>query len=166
MRRFTYLSSVREDRPQFVKILKRLIVNLQVRFYTPSSSLDKRTVGGFLDYDHVFIRPDVPTGDCSRCSLIPQFKLFNIRQTRQITIDLSRLLGLRLDEEMENLMSFSMTTLASSWAKRRKGLQHVLPLKGKCAVFWGFQPPQTSMMYCVRLKRKGTVNYGASLYGH
>ena len=104
---FTYLSSVRlEDRPQFVKILKHLIVNLQVRFYTPSSSLDKRTVGGFLDYDRVTIRPDVPTGDCSRCGLIPQFKLFNLRQTRQITIDLSRLLGLRLDEEMERLMFF------------------------------------------------------------
>ena len=43
--RFTYLSSVRvEDQPQFVKLLKLLILNLQVGFFTLSFPLDKRIV--------------------------------------------------------------------------------------------------------------------------
>ena len=60
----------------------------------------------FLDYDHVFIRPDVLTGDCSRCGLIPQFKLFNLRQTPHDTQDLGRLLGLGLEGEMDQVNQF------------------------------------------------------------
>ena len=105
--RFTYLSSVRvEDWPQFVSILKHLILNLQVRFYSPSLSLDKRTVGGFLDDDHVSIQPQAPIGDCSRCGLKPLFELFKLRQTRQNAQNLGRVLGLGLDEEMERLIPF------------------------------------------------------------
>ena len=135
--RFTYLSSVRvEDRPQFVRILKHLILNLQVRFFTPSFSLDKRTVGVFLDYDHVSILPQAPIPDCSRCGLKQLFELFKLRQTRQNTQNLGRVLGLRLDEGMERLIQFSMLVMTSLWRKQRRGLMSVLLSKGKRGDSW------------------------------
>ena len=105
--RFVFLNSVRnEDRPQFVDIMKHLILNLQVRFYRPSFSLDKRSIKKFLNYDTMSICPEAPIGDCSRCGLSPLFELFNVRQTRSNTQYLSHLVGLRVDEEMDRLVPF------------------------------------------------------------
>ena len=105
--RFTYLSSVRiEDRPQFLTILKSLILNMQVRFFRPSFSLDRLSIRDYLDYDRVCIRPEAPIVDCSRCGLTPLFELFNLRQTRQNVQNLGRLLGLSLDGEMMRLIPF------------------------------------------------------------
>ena len=103
--RFTYLYSVRvEDRPQFVKIMKHLILNMQVRFFRPSFSIDKRSFKDYLDYDQVCISPEAPIVDCSRCGLTQLFELFNLKQTRPETQNLGRRLGLALWEEMERLI--------------------------------------------------------------
>ena len=46
--------------PQFVSILKRLIVNMTVRFFNVSSSLNKKNVPKFVNYDEVVIMPRAP----------------------------------------------------------------------------------------------------------
>ena len=103
--KFEYLSLVREeDRPQFVTIMKHLILNLQVRFYQPSFSLDKRSIKKYLDYDNVSISPEAPNQDRSRCGLSQLFELFNIRQTRSDSQTLGCVVGLQLVEEVDRLI--------------------------------------------------------------
>ena len=46
--------------PQFVSILKHLILNMTVRFFNVSSSLNKKNVRKFLNYDQVVIMPGAP----------------------------------------------------------------------------------------------------------
>ena len=123
--RFTYLSSVRvEDRPQFETILKRLILNMQVRFFRPSLSLDKRSFKAFLDYDQLTIRSEAPIVDCSRCGLTTHFDLFNLRLSRPEVQNLSRLLGLDLDVDMERivpLLRFNRDLIQTKIDERSEG---------------------------------------------
>ena len=65
--------------PQFVTILKRLILNMNVRFFHVSSSLNKKNVRKFLSYDQVVIMPGAPVDGRERCGLLPILDVLNIR---------------------------------------------------------------------------------------
>ena len=84
--RFPFLSDVGdENRPQFVKILKNLVLNLNVRFFNVGFSLDKKNIKRFLDYENATILPGAPVGDMSRCGLSPMLELFNTKQSHTTT---------------------------------------------------------------------------------
>ena len=63
---------------QFSMILKCLIVNLSVRFYDVSASLNKAQIKGFLDYEHVQIRPDAPVGARPVCGVDKLLDVFSM----------------------------------------------------------------------------------------
>ena len=65
--------------PQFVSILKHLILNMNVRFFHVSSSLNKKNVRKFLNYDEVVIMPEAPVDGRERCGLLPILDVLNIR---------------------------------------------------------------------------------------
>ena len=78
---FSYIAECgEENRPQFVSILKHLILNFKVRFYTPSFSLDKRAIKDYLDYDNVLISPRAPPAPVERCGLSNLLDVLTIRQ--------------------------------------------------------------------------------------
>ena len=79
---FPYLAEVGLDNiPQFVSILKRLIMNLSVRFYNISFSLNKGTIKDFIDYEAMNILRGAPIPDGSRCGLSDLLEVFNMRHT-------------------------------------------------------------------------------------
>ena len=104
---FRYLAGVGDENlGQFVIIMKHLILNLQMRFFTASFSLDKRVVKPFLDYDNMKILRGAPGGDSSRCGIEPVLELFNVRQT-QVTSQLSvSLPHLDVANEWDRLVPF------------------------------------------------------------
>ena len=68
--RFPFLAEIGlENVPQFVSILKHLIMNLSVRFYHVSFSLNKGTIKNFIDYERMTILPWAPIRDGSKCGL-------------------------------------------------------------------------------------------------
>ena len=80
--RFDYLAEFdQEKRSQFVVIFKHLILNLKVRFFSVSYSLNKKSIRNFLDYNNKLILNGALVDDGSRCGLSPLFDLFNIRLT-------------------------------------------------------------------------------------
>ena len=70
-----------EDRPQFEVIMKHLILNSMVRFYTPSFSLEKKSIKRFLDYENMTVLPGAPLDVVDRCGLTPLLNIFNMRYT-------------------------------------------------------------------------------------
>ena len=101
--RFPFIGQNAESRPQFVTILKHLILNLVVRFFSVSFSLDKRAVKNFLDYENAAFLNGMPVVDVSRCGVVPLLELFNIKKT-ETTSNLSLTLPhLGVAQEWENL---------------------------------------------------------------
>ena len=87
--RFEYLALFdQEKRDHFTEILKNLILNLKVRFLAVSFSLNKKSIGPFLDYQNMMILNGAHVGDLSRCGVSPMLELFNVKQT-QVTQHLS-----------------------------------------------------------------------------
>ena len=77
--RFPFLAEIGFDNlPQFVSILKHLIMNLSVRFYNMSFSLNRGSVKDHIDYDRMVILPGAPIRDGSRCGLSQLLEVFNI----------------------------------------------------------------------------------------
>ena len=80
--RFPYLAQIdREIMPQFVTILKSVILNLSVRFFCIGFSLNKKTIRRFLNYENMTIDPMAPVVNSSRCGLSPLLEVFNLRHT-------------------------------------------------------------------------------------
>ena len=71
---------VRGEIPQFSTILKRLILNLNVRFFNVSFSLDKKKVKDFLNYEQTRIMPGAPVEGRERCGIFPLLDVFNMRE--------------------------------------------------------------------------------------
>ena len=79
---FPCLAQIRLDNiPQFVSILKHLIMNLYVRFYAMSFSLNKVSIKDYIDYDRMRILPGAPNPDDSRCGVSQLLEVFNMRHT-------------------------------------------------------------------------------------
>ena len=79
--RFPFIGQNAESRPQFVTILKHLILNLTVRFFNVSFSLNKKKMRRFLDYGQAKIMPGAPTDGRERCGISPLLDVFKVRQT-------------------------------------------------------------------------------------
>ena len=102
---FPYINDVSlENRPQFVSIMKHLILNLSVRFFTVSFSLNKTVVRNHLDYENMSIGPLALLDDGSRCGLSALFEIFNIRQTNTTANISSQLPHLRIARDWERLV--------------------------------------------------------------
>ena len=54
-------------------------MNLSVRFYTMSFSLNKMSIKDYIDYDGMMILPGAPTRDGSRCGVQQLLEVFNMR---------------------------------------------------------------------------------------
>ena len=54
---------------------------MNVRFFHVSSSLDKKNVRKFLNYDEVLIMPEAPREGRERCGLLPILDVLNLRQS-------------------------------------------------------------------------------------
>ena len=77
---FSFLDEISLDNmPQFVSILKHLIMNLSVRFFNISFSLNRGLVKDFIDYEGMDILPGAPIPDGSRCGLSQLIQVFNMR---------------------------------------------------------------------------------------
>ena len=80
-RTFRYLAEIDSEHiPQFVTILKRLFLNISVRFATICSSLDKKKVRRYLDFDQMIIHPCPAVSDHPRCGISPLLNVFYARQ--------------------------------------------------------------------------------------
>ena len=92
---FDFLAEIEpEKRKHFIVILKHLILNLKVRFHSASFSLNKKSIGLFLDYENMMIPNVARVGDTSRCGVSPILELFNIKDTpvtQQLSITLPHL---------------------------------------------------------------------------
>ena len=93
-----------ETLKQFIVILKHLILNLRVRFFNISFSLDKRVVKKYLDYENVMIRPEAPVWNCSRCGVAPFLELFNIRRCPVDTQIARKFVDLGVEQEWPGLV--------------------------------------------------------------
>ena len=79
--RFQYLLQIdKEIMPQFVTILKSVILNLSVRFFCIGFSLNNKTIRSFLNYENMTIDPIAPLENSSRCGLSPLLEVFNLRR--------------------------------------------------------------------------------------
>ena len=70
-----------ENIPQFVSILKHLIMNVFVRFYNMSFSLNKGSIKDYIDYERMVLLPGVPIRDSSRCGVSQLLEVFNMNHT-------------------------------------------------------------------------------------
>ena len=61
---------------QFISILKCLILNIAVRFYEISASLQKGNINDYLDYEHALIRPGAPIQDRPLCGVDKIFDVY------------------------------------------------------------------------------------------
>ena len=78
--RFPFLHNLeRTSLGQFTSILKSLILNLTVRFFDISASLDKRRFNGHLDYDQALIRPEAPLHERPICCVDKLFDAFYMK---------------------------------------------------------------------------------------
>ena len=79
---FPFLADMDENNlSQFTTILKLLILNLTVRFFNVSFSLNKKKIRRFLDYGQAKIMPGAPTDGRERCGISPLLDVFKVRQT-------------------------------------------------------------------------------------
>ena len=75
--RFPYLRNFeRASLGQFVCIMKSLVLNLTVRFYDISASLQKSKIDDYLDYEHALIRPGAPIQDRPLCGIDKLFDVY------------------------------------------------------------------------------------------
>ena len=107
--RFPYLREIGvEHRAQFVVIMKHLILNLKVRFFNVSSSLDRRIVKPFLDYNNTIVRQGAPGGDGSRCGILPLLQLFDLKPTQVPDQLYRKLIELGVVHEWDGLLNVVM----------------------------------------------------------
>ena len=133
--------------------MKHLILNLQVRFYQPSFSLDKRSIKKYLDYDNVSISPQAPNVDVSRCGLFPLFELFNMKQTRSDSQSLGCVVGLQLVEEMERLTPSLFSEHDLILRKSVERMESCCSLEKRMRLLLGF-PTTTNIMDALSTKQK------------
>ena len=78
--RFEFLHQVRRDEiGQFAKILKSLILNLEVRFYDISASLNKKSIKRHLNFDRMVIERGAPIVDRVVCGVLPLLDVFYVK---------------------------------------------------------------------------------------
>ena len=56
-------------------------MNLSVRFYNMSFSLNKVSIKDYIDYDRMVIHPEAPIRDASRCGVPQLLEVFNMNHT-------------------------------------------------------------------------------------
>ena len=77
---FPFLRKVQRDEiGQFAKILKSFILNLEVRFFDISASLNKKSIKKYLDYDRMVIEQGAPILDRVVCGVGPLLDVFYVK---------------------------------------------------------------------------------------
>ena len=77
---FPFLRKVQRDEiGQFAKILKSFILNLEVRFFDISASLNKKSIKKYLDYDRMVIEQGAPILDRVVCGVGPLLDVFYMK---------------------------------------------------------------------------------------
>ena len=77
---FPFLRKVQRDEiGQFAKILKSFILNIEVRFFDISASLNKKSTKKYLDYDQMVIEQGAPILDRVVCGVGPLLDVFYMK---------------------------------------------------------------------------------------
>ena len=117
-----------EDIGPFISILKHLITNLTVRFYTISFSLNKRSIRPLLDYENMTVNSQEPVCDPTRCGLPELLRIFGVRHTAIPTELYGTYRVHGLEDEWMRFMDLALGRRDEVWTKTHG---HELSLSSK-----------------------------------